>query len=119
MGDKRDDLDDLLASARDGEAPTDALIARVLADAATVQEDLQAPAPAPASRRGWGAWLSGIGGWRGAGGLVAATATGLMVGVYAPDSVDALLDGALTDYGVIASDELVYGWGALLDLEDG
>ena len=55
MGDKRDDLDDLLASARDAEAPTDALIARVLADAATVQEDVQAPAPA--SRRGWGCLL--------------------------------------------------------------
>lgn len=117
MADERDDLDEFLAGFRDVEAPSEALMARVLADAASVQAELQAPVR-PA-RRGWGGWLSGIGGWRGAGGLVAATVTGLTIGVYAPDRVDALLNGSLTDYGLIASDDLVTGWGALLELEDG
>lgn len=118
MTDDRDDLIDLLGSARDAEAPSEALMARVLADAAAVQTALQAPRPAQArgSRVGW---LSSIGGWRGAGGLVAATVTGLMIGVYAPDSIDALLSGQLSDRGLIAGDILASSWGDLLDLEDG
>jgi hypothetical protein len=118
MTDDRDDVTDLLAAARDAGVPSEALMARVLADAASVQTELQALAPAP-GRSGLGGWLSSIGGWRGAGGLVAATITGLMIGAYAPDSIDTLLSGQLSERGLIEGDILVSGWGDLLDLEDG
>jgi len=118
MTDDRDDLTDLLATARDADAPSDALMARVLADAASVQAGLQVPKPVP-DRGGFGGWLSSIGGWRGAGGLVAATVTGLTIGVYAPDSIDALLSGQLSERGLIEGDILASGWGDLLELEDG
>lgn len=118
MMDDRDELSDLLAAAREAEAPSDALMARVLTDAAAVQAELSAPAVAPPRARP-GGWLSGIGGWRGAGGLVAATVTGLMIGVYAPDSIDALLSGQLSARGLIEGDILASGWGDLLELEDG
>jgi hypothetical protein len=118
MMDDRDDVTELLAGARDSVLPSDALMARVLADAAAVQAELQTAAVVP-GRGGIGDWLSSIGGWRGAGGLVAATITGLMIGVYAPDSIDTLLSGQLSERGLIEGDILISGWGDLLDLEDG
>ena len=122
MDDRKGDVSDLLADARDDAVPSEALMARVLADAALVQAEIQAErqAVAPAATRGGPrGWLSSIGGWRGAGGLVAATVTGLMIGLYAPDSIDALLSGQLSERGLIAGDYLAYGWGDLLILEDG
>lgn len=118
MTDERDDLDDLFAAARDEAAPSDALMARVLADAATVQAEVMVPQAMP-QRGGIKTWLNSIGGWRGAGGLAAAVATGLMIGVYAPDSIDALLSGQLSDRGLIEGDILASAWGDLLELEDG
>jgi len=118
MTDDRDDLSELLAGARNAETPSETLMARVLADAAAVQAELAASAAVPV-RGGRGGWLSSIGGWRGAGGLVAATVTGLMIGVYAPDSIDALLSGQLSERGLIEGDILASSWGDLLELEDG
>ncbi len=112
-----DNLDDLLVSARDATPVPDALMTRVLADAARVQAE--AAVVAAPVRRPRASWLSMIGGWRGAGGLVAATVTGLMVGIAAPDSIDTLLGGQLADYGLVESDSLLPGWGGLLDFEEG
>jgi len=118
MTNDHDDLSDLFATARDEAVPSDALMARVLADATTVQAALMVPEALP-GRGLFGGWLNSIGGWRGAGGLVAATVAGLMIGVYAPDSIDALLSGQLSDRGLIEGDILASSWGDLLELEDG
>jgi len=118
MTDDHDDLSDLFAAARDEAAPSDALIARVMADAAAVQAEGPVAEAVPGRGR-IGAWLSNIGGWRGAGGLAAAAVTGLMIGVYAPGSIDTLLSGQLSDRGLIESDILASTWGDLLELEDG
>ncbi|MGI3184209.1 hypothetical protein [Nioella aestuarii] len=107
------ELDDLFAQARGAEVPGDDLVARVLADAETVQAELATPA-APAG----GGWIAGllssIGGWVGAGGLVAATSAGLLIGVYAPDTVDNILGGQLSELGLVSQDDLLPGLTYLL-----
>ena len=113
------DLENLFAEARGAEVPGDDLVARVLADAAAVQAG---PVQAPAPVRSGGAmagWLSSIGGWVGAGGLVVATSAGLLIGVYAPDSVDAALGGQLSNYGLVTQDDLLPGLTYLLSDEGG
>jgi len=111
-------LDDLFAEARGAEMPGDDLVARVLADAADIQA-AAAAAPAP-SGGGWMAgWLSGVGGWFGAGGLVAATMAGLLIGVYAPDTVDSVLGGQLSNLGLVSQDDLLPGLTYLLPDEGG
>lgn len=114
----RDMLDELFAEARDAETPGEALVARVLADAARVQGETPLSDMAPV-RGGGGGWLSGIGSWLGAGGLVAATAAGLLIGVTAPDTVDSALGGRLTDLGLVAQDDLVPTLSYLLPGEGG
>jgi len=110
------DLDDLFAAARGAEVPGDDLVARVLADAAAVQADTVA---AP-SGGGWmSGLLSGVGGWFGAGGLVAATTAGLLIGVYAPDTVDGILGGQLSELGLVTQDDLLPGLTYLLPGEGG
>ena len=112
------DLDDLFAAARGAELPGDDLVARVLADAAAVQAEADT-VPA-CSGGGWMAgMLSGIGGWFGAGGLVAATTAGLLIGVYAPDTVDTVLGGQLSELGLVAQDDLLPGLTYLLPGEGG
>ena len=112
------DLDDLFAAARGAEAPGDDLVARVMADAAAVQAEA-ATAPTP-SGGGWLAGLlSGVGGWFGAGGLVAATTAGLLIGVYAPDTVDSVLGGQLSELGLVTGDDLLPGLAYLLPGEGG
>jgi hypothetical protein len=113
------DLDDLFAAARGAEVPGDDLMARVLADAAAVQAET-APGSAAPSGGGWMAGLlSGIGGWFGAGGLVAATTAGLLIGVYAPDAVDTVLGGQLSELGLVTQDDLLPGLAYLLPGEGG
>ena len=82
-------LDALLAEAG-SDMPDDALMARVLADAAAVQTQTQVVTPAPrVARRG--NWLTAmvdmVGGWGALGGVTAAGVTGLAVGLYAPHTV--------------------------------
>ncbi len=113
----RDMLDDLFAQARDAGQPGEDLVARVLADAARVQGE--GAAPSPKRGGGWSGWMSGFGSWLGAGGLVAATAAGLLIGVYAPDTVDSALGGSLSDLGLVSQDDLVPGLSYLLPGEGG
>ena len=91
-----DRLDAVLAQARCADvAVTDALMARVLADAAREQARL----PVQAVRlRGSGpvAWLHDlIGGWPALGGVLAAGLAGLWVGVAPPEAVETLAAGFL------------------------
>ena len=109
------DLDDLFAAARGAETPEDDLVARVLADAAKVQTETAAAPVAQPSGGGWMAGvLSGIGGWFGAGGLVAVTTAGLLIGVYAPETVDTVLGGQLSELGLVTDDDLLPGLTYLL-----
>lgn len=83
---KYDDLDDLFADVRKVPvAPSDALMARVLGDAAMAQ-------PKNASKRRpepniWMRMMDAIGGWPSVGSLAAATVAGIWVGVAPPTSV--------------------------------
>jgi len=71
--------------------PSDALLARVLADAEAVQSDMQHPcAHAPRAR---GSRLlqavRALGGWPAMGGLAAATVAGIWIGFSPPEQVEA------------------------------
>ena len=116
MTDDRDDIEDILAGARDANHPSDDLVARVLADAAAVQA--AAPAPARAAA-GWRLAWPALGGWLGAGGLAAAAAAGLFIGVAAPDRVDSALGGQLSALGLVQTDDLLPGLDYLLPREGG
>jgi hypothetical protein len=78
-------LEGFFAAARShAPEPSEALVARVLADAeaAMVRKPMAAPVVRPAARDGAiGAILSAIGGWSGLGGLATATAAGIWIGV--------------------------------------
>lgn len=92
----RDDaaLDAVLAAARDATVPRDDLVARVLADAASVQAKHR-PAPAP-RRSGWlQGFVAGMGGWRAVSGVTLAGVAGLAMGFAAPDLVDAWTGGQI------------------------
>ncbi|WP_072793703.1 hypothetical protein [Cognatishimia maritima] len=97
-----DALDALFAEAADfAPTPSDALMARVLADAEAFQPAAAEPM-ARRSQRSWRVFLDVIGGWQGAGGLVAATLAGVWIGFVGSDSVllqdgQILLEGE-TDY---------------------
>lgn len=91
---KTEDLDRLFSQMReDGDkAVPDDLMARVLADARQVQNR---PARVPdASRPGPFAALADLlGGWRGMGGLVAASCAGLWLGIAPPAALDEMSAG--------------------------
>lgn len=90
-----DPLEALFAEAR-AEAPPEALMARVLADAETAQG---ACVVTPV-RRGWlSGVISALGGWPGASGVALAGVAGVMVGFYAPDMVDAWTGGQVWSLG--------------------
>ncbi|WP_299042913.1 hypothetical protein [uncultured Tateyamaria sp.] len=80
-------LDDM--SALPVPEPSPDLMARVLADA---QAHLPAPGGGRPQARMWRQIIGGLGGWGAVGGLVAATATGFVIGLGALDTtgVDAL-----------------------------
>jgi len=110
-----DGLEALFAKAR-ATPPTvpDALMARVLSDAVTVQ---------PRSRRGWRAGWRALGGAPGLGGLVTATCVGFWLGVAPPASLPdysgQLLGGAdtaaLTAETYAETEPSGFGW----DFEEG
>ena len=109
-----DALDALLAEAA-REMPTTALRARVLADGVSVA-DAVASAPRQPRALGWRDLLDGFGGWRALSGVTAAGVMGLAFGLYAPGTVDLVLDGrltALSDGGVTPDIEAL-----LLAMED-
>ena len=85
MAEDEMDLDQLLAKARQTrpDLPDD-LAVRIVTDAETVRLDRLKPASS--SRRSvWVRMLDGIGGWQSMGGLVAASAAGVWIGLSAPD----------------------------------
>ncbi len=94
-----DELDDLfLAAKAAAPAPSTALVARVLADAAAAQPRPAAPSPVP--RAGWFAWLADAFGGRGVvAGLAGTAVVGLVLGFYVP--------ALATDWSSVLSAETV------------
>ena len=88
-----DDLDDLLTGAKAVPMPpSDALMARVLADAAQVQAGFVAVRPAVA-RAGWFAQLAGVfGGIGSLASFATAAVVGLFFGFVQPDGIGAVAD---------------------------
>lgn len=112
-------LDGLLSAARDAAPELDeALLARVLADAAMVQRERQGLRTASASARpaGLGARIvAALGGWQGMSTLAACACVGLVLGLSAPDTVM----GYVTDVGAFSPDgSEIYLADALLLEED-
>lgn len=112
MTDKRNDTGGLEthfeAARRHRAEPSDALLARVLADAQTVQDELSVPAPASRARQR-GAPMNVfriLGGWPALTGLGTAAMAGVWLGVYPPEGL------AATAQSVIGGDQAVY----LIDL---
>lgn len=97
------DLDALFEARREMpvDAPSAALVARIMADAATEGAPATVPSvapsttPAPSAATGFSALWAALGGWFGAGGLAAATLTGLWVGIAQPAALDAINDALL------------------------
>jgi hypothetical protein len=104
-------LEMLFASARaEAPLPSDALVARVLADA-----ERAAPVPAAPPVPVWRALFGAIGGWRGGAGLALAGVAGLAIGFVSPEALDAVAPGyALTDAGY-GLEDLMPGFSSLLD----
>lgn len=108
-------LDALFAEARaDDPVPTDALLARIAADAAMVQPAAERVQAAP--RRGWlRQMVDGIGGWPALGGLVTATAAGVYIGISQPDLVGLTALGLETEDFVstelLPGDDFFFGEG--------
>ncbi|WP_264212859.1 hypothetical protein [Leisingera thetidis] len=83
------ELEDLFAAAR-AEPPAlpQSLTAAILADAAHAQSGFQAAAPGRAARQPlWRQLIEAIGGWPAIGGLAAASAAGLWIGMAPPSFV--------------------------------
>ena len=85
-----EDLDKLLSTmGRDVPAPSDDLMARVLADAET-HRPVPGATVAAADQTGlFDGLLTWFGGWKGAGGLVTAGLIGLWIGVSPPTALEA------------------------------
>jgi len=106
------ELDLLFAEARDASRHVPAsLTQRVLADADNVQAGFGAASvPTQADRRGvWAQLLAVLGGWPTMGGLVAACAAGIWIGVappsFMPDPAD-YVPGQVSDIDLIGMDDL-------------
>ena len=90
-------LEDLFAQARKQDPhPSDALLARVLADADGVQVGMQ-PALTAAPNSLWVRILDALGGWPAVSGLAAATVAGVWIGVAPPSSVQDLTASLVGD----------------------
>lgn len=89
----------LKARAAPSDPPSDALMARVMADADAVQEAFMAPPPEPAPSFGV-RFVTLIGGWPSLAGLATAGVAGVWIGLTQPDALvegsQALLFGDLT-----------------------
>ena len=108
------ELEKLFAEAADdAPQPSDALMARILADA---QAELpKAPAPTAAPRRGWlAAALGQIGGWPAAAGLATAAVAGLAIGLATPEALEDITGGYLTAESGYGLDDLMPSYGDLL-----
>ncbi len=105
-------LDRLLAAAEDP-VPSDALMARVMADADTVLAEQRIGA---AERpRGWlRAAVEAIGGWPAMAGLATATVAGIWIGYVQPGNLGNLAEGVLTTGGSYDLGDLMPGYDSLL-----
>jgi hypothetical protein len=108
-------LDSLFAEAQsDMAAPSDAFMARVLADADSVQDangaglpDWAKSKPDQPVRGSWFAnLLDSVGGWRGGAGLATATVMGLAVGLGAPTTVTELASGTWGSTSILQTADL-------------
>lgn len=81
------DLEALFAAARDTrDDMPEGLAARMVADADRIQQDQMAPVAPVRSRPGlWDQLQTLLGGWAGMGGLVAASAAGVWIGLAPPE----------------------------------
>lgn len=118
MNGQTDDLDLLLAGARDEVQPTAALMERVLADAVALQPraaPLRAgPAGAVPPARGWLAGLFDVFGGGGVvAGMSAVTAAGLFLGFVQPTGLSSLTLALQGDTEVVDNMELLPGDGVL------
>ncbi|MGB5558922.1 MAG: hypothetical protein WBN04_13035 [Paracoccaceae bacterium] len=92
-------LDQMLAAAAaSAPEPSEALLARVLADADAVLAERQAgQGTVPGGPRGWlGGLVDVIGGWPAMAGLATATVAGIWIGYAQPGSISGIADEALT-----------------------
>ncbi len=100
MAERDRDLEDLFAEARQSrpELPQD-LAVRIETDAEAMRLGRLSEAPHAHPRRMLD-WISGIGGWQGLGGLLAASAAGVWIGFSAPsflpDPADLLVNQETT-----------------------
>ncbi len=91
-------LDEIFAAGRaETPAPSEALLARILADAQGVQEaGLAAARPRAAPRPSpWARFAEALGGWTSLAGLVTATLAGVWLGFVSPDQLNTLSGGLL------------------------
>lgn len=103
-----EELEDLFAAARsERPAVPEHLSAAILADAAREQAGFQAAAPARAARQPlWRQLIEAVGGWPAMGGLAAASAAGLWIGVAPPSFVpDPVALAGYEDSGSAFADE--------------
>lgn len=109
MAEKYRDLDSLFQAAkRDAAKMPAGLSDRILADAARVQA--QSRASRPRVRQSWFAQLrEALGGWYGMGGLAAACATGLWMGIAPPDIMPdpvQMVFGTQAELDLLSADDL-------------
>jgi hypothetical protein len=113
MNGQGNDLDLLLAGARDEIQPSAALMERVLADAAALQPRVMPVRAAPPSR-GWLAGLFDVFGGSGAvAGMSAVTAAGLFLGFVQPTSLSSLTEALQGGTEVVENMELLPADGLL------
>lgn len=115
MSGQMDDLDLLLAGARDGVPPSAALMERVLADAAVLQPRAAPVRAALSPARGWLSDLFDVFGGGGAvAGMSAVTAVGLFFGFVQASSLTSLTTALQGGTEVVESVELLPGNGLIL-----
>lgn len=113
-----DELEGFFAAARAaGPAPSDALTARVLADADAAQPRVAGPVPASVEIPLWRRWLAALSGAVGGGAMVTGLASAVVAGVfigYAGPVTSDWLAGAVSggaDVPMMAASDLFLGEG--------
>lgn len=103
------ELDNLFASARaETVAPSDALLARIVADAGAVGDARVLPAQPVLGF--WQTLRAVIGGWPALGGMATATLAGVWIGFAPPPVIDALATtvwGETTTISLFSSDDIL------------
>jgi len=91
------ELDEIFAAGRAAvPEPSEAMLARVLADAEGELAARTVPAPRPRARDTlWTRILSGLGGWPAVAGMATATVAGVWLGFASPDQLNELAGGML------------------------